>query len=165
MDELAASAFRRHYVDVLRFVRKRSPAFGSDAEDITQSVFVKAVGRLGSAERNSPPVRAWLYTVARHRLIDEARRTARQGASIPLEEAALQAAQPRYGNAVANALRMAIAGLPEPQRAVVVMRLVEGRSFAEIARQLDATEAACKMRFRRGLSAVRDVFEREGIAP
>jgi DNA-directed RNA polymerase specialized sigma24 family protein len=71
----------------------------------------------------------------------------------------------RYGGQVAVALRAALTALPATQREVVVLRLVEGRSFAEIAERLGATEAACKMRFLRGLASVRDVFEKEGIEP
>jgi DNA-directed RNA polymerase specialized sigma24 family protein len=43
--------------------------------------------------------------------------------------------------------------------------LLEGRSFAEIAVAVSANEAACKMRFVRGLAEVRDVFEQKGITP
>ena len=44
-------------------------------------------------------------------------------------------------------------------------RLVEERPFAEIAERVGTSEAACKMRFPRGLAAVRATFEREGIEP
>jgi RNA polymerase sigma-70 factor (ECF subfamily) len=77
----------------------------------------------------------------------------------------ISAAAPQYGPGVARALRGALAALPEQQRRVVVLKLLEGRSFAEIARTVGATEAACKMRFARGLEAVRDELEREGISP
>ncbi len=62
----------------------------------------------------------------------------------------------RYGHGVAAALRDAIAALPESQRRVVVMKLLEGRSFAEIAARLGASEAACKMRLSRALERLRD---------
>ena len=45
------------------------------------------------------------------------------------------------------------------------MKLLRGMSFAEIAKRVGATEAACKMRFARGLESVRDELEREGIEP
>jgi len=74
-------------------------------------------------------------------------------------------ADPRYGSEVASALRDALAELPESNRCVVVMRLIQGRKFADIARQMGTSEAACKMRFLRGLAAVREVFKQEGLEP
>jgi RNA polymerase sigma factor (sigma-70 family) len=164
MDELAASAFRRHYDEVFRFVRRRT---GSDAEaeEIAQSVFADAAARLDPARQGSSPVLAWLYTVAQRRLVDEARRRARRGLTLSLDPALTEAHDPQYGREVARVLRKALQELPKSQQEVVVLRLIEGRSFEEIATRIGSTESACKMRFLRGLSLVRDVFEKEGITP
>ena len=45
------------------------------------------------------------------------------------------------------------------------MRLLEGRSFAEIGDALGVTEEACRMRFMRGLEQLRTDFEKEGLNP
>jgi RNA polymerase sigma-70 factor (ECF subfamily) len=164
MDDLRAAAFRRHRGDVYRFVRRRTDS-DEAAEEITQSVFVHAAARLDPVRQGSAPLLAWLYTVAQRRLVDAARVHARRGAVLPLQEAHATAAEPGYGSDVARVLRAALAELPRSQRDVVVLRLIEGRSFGEIAERLDSTEAACKMRFLRGLSFVRDVFEKAGITP
>jgi RNA polymerase sigma-70 factor (ECF subfamily) len=107
----------------------------------------------------------WLYTVAQRRLIDAARRQQRHPATLPLKEDSSTAHERTYGSEVASVLRHALATLPPAQRQVVVLRLVQGRQFAEIAARVGATEAACKMRFLRGLASVREVFEKEGIEP
>jgi RNA polymerase sigma-70 factor (ECF subfamily) len=164
MDDLAASAFRLHYDDVFRFVRRRTSS-DDEAAEITQSVFAQAAARLDPVRQGSKPLLAWLYTVAQRRLVDEARRRSRRGRTLPLEALEQGSEERRYGGEVAEALRAALAVLPPPQRDVVVLRLIEGRSFAEIARRLDSTEAACKMRFLRALTVIRDVFEGEGIEP
>ncbi|HEY2939427.1 MAG TPA: RNA polymerase sigma factor [Gaiellaceae bacterium] len=161
MDGLAPDLHGR-YAEVFRFVRRRTSS-DSEAEEITQSVFAQAAARLDCAKAGSPPPLAWLYTVAQRRLIDQARRRSSRPAVVPLREAAAESVDRRYGGQVAVALRAALTALPATQREVVVLRLVEGRSFAEIAERLGATEAACKMRFLRGLASVRDVFEKEGI--
>ena len=75
MDELAAAAFRRHYRQIFRFVRRRSSSH-EDAEDVTAEVFA-AVAALRAFEVGATPLLAWLYTVARRRLADDARRRAR----------------------------------------------------------------------------------------
>jgi RNA polymerase sigma-70 factor, ECF subfamily len=166
VEDLRESAFRRHYAQVYRYIRRRT---GSDeeAEEIAQIVFVDAAARLHHFRPGATPVLAWLYTVAQRRLADRARQLQRRNETIasldaarlvPLEEA-------RYGPNLARALREAVERLPQRQREVLVMKLLEGRPFAEIARRLEATEAACKMRFARALEALREELEKEGIEP
>jgi DNA-directed RNA polymerase specialized sigma24 family protein len=48
---------------------------------------------------------------------------------------------------------------------VVVLRLLEGWRFTEIASKVGATEEACRMRFMRGLEQLRKEFEKEGLNP
>ena len=163
MDEMASQLHER-YDEVFRFVRRRTSS-DAEAEEVTQSVFTQAAERLENSSEASPPPLAWLYTVARRRLIDEARRRSARPPAVPLKEASTEAEAQPYGGAVAATLRAALGALPSTQRQVVVLRLVEGRGFAEIADRLGTTEAACKMRFLRGLASVRNVFEREGIEP
>jgi RNA polymerase sigma-70 factor, ECF subfamily len=156
MTESAEHAFRRHYRDVYGFVRRRS-ASAEDAEEITADVFEAAVSGLDSFEPGPTPVLAWLYTVARRRLVDEARRSARA------PRAPVDPVGAGYGAGVASALRDAIAVLPEGQRTVVVLKLVHGWSFREIAEREGCTEAACKMRLARGLERLRTDLERQGV--
>jgi RNA polymerase sigma factor (sigma-70 family) len=161
MESTAATAFRRHYQQVYRYVRRRNRSH-VQAEDIAQEVFAEAAARLGPEVPGAPPALAWLYTVAKRRLADEARRATAAPALVVIEP---DDEPQEYGPAVARALRAAIAELPELQRQVVLMKLVQGRTFADIADRVDSTEAACKMRFARGLERLRDHLEQEGITP
>jgi RNA polymerase sigma-70 factor (ECF subfamily) len=158
VEELAAQAFRRHYRQVYGFVRRRSSS-DAQAEDITGDVFADAAAALGRFRPGATPVLAWLYTVARRRLADEARRHSRV-ATLTVAEPTVE-----YGPDVAAALGRAIVALPDAQRMVVVLKLIEGRSFREISARTDATEAACKMRFSRALERLRDQLEQEGVEP
>jgi RNA polymerase sigma-70 factor (ECF subfamily) len=158
-------AFRRHYSEIYRFLRRRSESAG-EAEELAQAVFADAVSGLERLLPDGPPALAWLYTVARRRAIDHARRRERAAQTLARLEATRAAAvEPSYGPSVAAALSAALANLPELQRRVVAMKLLEGRSFAEIARRVGASEAACKMRFARGLEAVREDLRRRGVEP
>jgi len=159
MDDSAAASYRRHYDDVYRFVRRRAPV--DDAEDLTQEVFASAVAALADARLAAPPPLAWLYTVARRRLVDLSRR--RQGESVRLEAGGLQLEERTYGPGVAEELVAALAQLTDAQRRVIVLKLFEGRPFAEIAKALGSSEDACKMRFFRGLARLRDELEKKGI--
>lgn len=167
MDDPVASAFRRHYEQVYRFLRRRTES-DEAAEDLAQAVFADAAARLRHLEHEGPPVLAWLYTVARRRLIDSAREVARgPGRLASLDEARAHAVVPTpvYGDQLARAIATAVVSLPDGQRQVVVAKLLEGRPFAEIAGRLDLTEAACKMRFSRGLQALRSELEQQGVEP
>jgi RNA polymerase sigma-70 factor (ECF subfamily) len=155
----AEEAFRRHYAHVFRFIRRRVRS-DDEAEELAQLVFADAVRGLENFKPGATPVLALLYTVAQRRLADRARLLARRES---LAEARLQlVAQNEYGPAVASAIREALERLPDQQRAVVVMKLLQGLSFAEISKRVSATEAACKMRFARGLESMRDDLRRAG---
>jgi RNA polymerase sigma-70 factor (ECF subfamily) len=153
-----------HYPDVFRFVRSRVHS-RVDAEDIAQEAFLSAAEALKRSAAGAPPLSlGWLYTVARRRLIDEARR--RRVETVPLELARdARAREDEYGGLVADALQAALTRLTRMHRSVVVLRLIEGRSFAEIGAQLGASEEACRVRFMRGLEQLRAEFEKDGLMP
>jgi RNA polymerase sigma-70 factor (ECF subfamily) len=165
MEELAAQGLRRHYDLVFRYVRRRTRS-NSDAEDITQEVFAQAAASLaGQAMLTERQTLAWLFTVAQRRLIDEARRQARGGERVAFALDLAPTPQSEYGPGVAAEIAHAMRELPEPQRRVVVMKIFDGLSFAEIGEQVGITEAAAKMRCKRGLESVRSMLRREGIQP
>jgi RNA polymerase sigma-70 factor (ECF subfamily) len=68
---------------------------------------------------------------------------------------------------LATVLEHAIDALPEPLRMVVVLRLVEGLSTAEVAEALDLSEANVKVRLHRARERLKEdliqVAEREGL--
>jgi RNA polymerase sigma factor (sigma-70 family) len=157
MDDPLAVSYRRHFDDVYRFVRRRATA--ADAEDLTQEVFAAAAVALADARVEAPPPLAWLYTVARRRLVDLARR-----ASLVEPAANERPSEERtYGPQVGRELAAAFARLTDAQRRVIALKLFDGRSFAEIAALLGSSEGACKMRFSRGLATLREELERKGI--
>lgn len=157
MGELAEQAFRRHYKQIYGFVRRRSPT-QVEAEDVTAGVFADAAAALDRFETGSAPVLAWLYTVAKRRLADEARRRRRGNVAVTL-------VAPTYSPEITHALGRALAALPDAQRDVVVLKLIRGLSFREVARTLGATEPACRMRFSRALERMRESLEKEGVQP
>jgi RNA polymerase sigma-70 factor (ECF subfamily) len=162
MSEMAEAALRRHRAQVFRYLRRRT---GSDelADDLTQDVFLTAAARLAQLESAEPPL-AWLYTVAKSRLIDEARRVRRRPQVVPLELAST-VADLGYPQELASALRSAALRLPPGDRELIGRRLFEERSFAELAVKLGTSEAAVKMRYLRALRALRVELEKEGIEP
>lgn len=163
-DDLAEQAYRRHYGQVYRFLRRRTGSH-DEAEELAQRVFTDAAAALSS--RNPPDsLLAWLYAVAERRFVDELRRRRKVSEYLAGQSAEAHVrVDPFYGGGVADALRRAIGALPADQRSVVVMKVFEERPFAEIASRLGTTEAACKMRFSRAIRQVREQLRREGLGP
>lgn len=162
--DLVERAYRQHQSQIYRFLRRRTGSH-DEAEDLTQRVFADAAAALSSS---SPPesLLAWLYAVAERRYVDEIRRRQKVAGHIAgqLRSSGFHA-DPFYGPTVAEALRRTIGALPPDQRSVVAMKIFEERSFAEIAARLNTTEAACKMRFSRGVRQLREALREEGLAP
>ena len=116
-----------------------------DAEDVLQDVFVRAYGALRSDEREIN-VRAWLYRVAHNRCIDHLRRPRPAASEIfemsrtplldPVDEAQRRDDLKRLVSDVAR--------LPEQQRSALLMREMDGMSYADLAAALDVTVPAVK---------------------
>ena len=85
-------AFRRHYGGLHRFFLRRTGGDRERSHDLTQQVFADAAAGL-SLRQTDTRVVAWLYTVARRRFHDEARRSYRTVATVPLTDA--EPARPR----------------------------------------------------------------------
>lgn len=154
-------AFRRHYGHVYRYLNRRlqDPA---RAEELAQEVFAAAAKDLPDEVEGGPPALAWLYTVAKRRFADEARRRGRERRLVGL----LTAGQPaEYGPRLTSDLREALERLPTGQREVVVLKLLRGLSFAQIGTELRLSEAAAKMRFVRALRELRADLTERGIEP
>jgi RNA polymerase sigma factor (sigma-70 family) len=116
-----------------------------DAEDVLQDVFVRAYGALRADERQVH-VRAWLYRVAHNRCIDHMRRPVPLAADVfevsrkPLHDP-LEEAQRREDLAQ---LVHDVGRLPEHQRSALLMREIDGMSYADLAGALDVTVPAVK---------------------
>jgi RNA polymerase sigma-70 factor (ECF subfamily) len=121
------------------------------AEELTQQVFADAAGAVsrGGLPR---PTRAWLFTVAARRLVDELRRRGRDARVVDrlIAEPAAGTDEPLLS------LVEALEALGEREQRLVVMRVVEGRTYREIASALGCSEAAGKMRLSRALARLRD---------
>ncbi len=163
MNDPSDAVYRRHREQVFRYLRRRT---GSDelAEDLTQDVFVSAAAHLSALETDRPLL-AWLYTVARNRLIDEARRARPRPRIVSLDAAPEGRGELEYRPEVAQALRRASLRFSGADRELLGLRLFGEQSFAAIAARLGISEPAAKMRYLRLLRTLRAELEKEGIEP
>jgi len=157
-DDPVAEAYREHGGRVYRFLLRRTGDH-HQAEELAQRVFADAAASLAKARPDS--VLGWLYAVAEGRFVDELRRR-RLAADLPADPPR-PASELDYGPAAARAIKRSIDRLNAASREVVVMKLLEGRPFAEIARAVSTSEAAAKMRYSRALRELRAFLEAEGI--
>lgn len=160
MSEFASDELPRTYARIRAFLRRRTS--GEVADELTQQVFAEAAARLPGWKLDSEV--GLLYAIAKRRLIDELRRSGRRQL-ISLDEVNESAAALEYRAELRGALAAAIGGLDEKQREVLVLKLIRGLSFDEIAEVTGRSVGACKMRFGRALARVRRTLEEEGIEP
>jgi RNA polymerase sigma-70 factor (ECF subfamily) len=151
---------------VFRFGRAfcRDP---DDAEDVLQDVLLKLLEALPSF-RGESALSTWAFTVARRTCALRRRREARF-ASLEGRAGEPARALPDPGASPSRdaergelraSLERGLARLPAAQREVLLLRDVEGRSAAEVARALEIGERAVKSRLHRARRALR-----ESLAP
>ena len=157
-DEQLIAAFRSGNDEAFRILHDRyrqrlfayvrqmlSSCSRQDAEDVLQDVFVRAYGSLRNDNREMN-VRAWLYRVAHNRCIDHLRRPVPPAAEIfevsrkPLQDP-VEEAQRRDD---LRQLVVDVGQLPEQQRSALLMREMDGMTYADLANALDVTVPAVK---------------------
>jgi RNA polymerase sigma factor (sigma-70 family) len=164
------------------FIRRRVADEG-DAEDILQDVFYELI----QAYRMMKPIEqvgAWLYRVARNRIIDLFRRARPQqsladpvlnedgGTDITLEDllpSPDEGPEAAFAHSVlVDELAAAIEELPPDQRLVFVAHEIEGKSFKELAGEtgvsvntLLSRKRYAVMHLRKRLQSIHDEFIRE----
>src|SRR3989440_12300427 len=152
--------YRRYVQDVYRYALAllRNPA---DAEDVTQTTFMNAYRAYIRGEVPIKP-QNWLIKIAHNAARTRYARASRRVKEVPLDDHVQQLAVPEEDKPDVHAVLEALGRLPLNQRAALVMRELEGRTYAEIAELLGVSVAAVEtliFRARRSLrlkaSAVR----------
>ena len=144
--------FERYQGRITAYVRGMVRDHGR-AEDITQEVFFNALRRMRDTDR-SIAFRPWIYEIAKNACIDAHRRSRRtQEVSYDNDEALGAADQGRLVSPRAvpeaveareslESLQGALGALSESHVDVIVLRELEGRSYAEIGEQLGMSRAS-----------------------
>ncbi|GAB2974770.1 sigma-70 family RNA polymerase sigma factor [Nocardioides montaniterrae] len=134
------------------------------AADVVQEALLRAW--LHDIADDGRPVRAWLYTVARHLVVDEARsaRARHESATAELPETE-RTIEPDRVDALFDAMLVgdALAGLSTEHRAVVVRAYYRRQSIAEIADELEIPPGTVKSRLHYGLRALRLALQERGV--
>src|SRR5437870_5984877 len=139
-DQAFEVLYRRYVQDVYHYALAllRNPA---DAEDVVQTTFLNAYRAYKRGEVIEKP-QNWLikiaHNVARTRYANASRRVK----EVPLEDHVEQLAVPEPERPNVEGVLRALGRLPFNQRAALVMRELEGRTYAEIADTIGVSVAA-----------------------
>jgi RNA polymerase sigma-70 factor, ECF subfamily len=170
--QLVVSQHRRIYAICYRFTG--SP---TDAEDLTQDVFLKLYRNLASFDTQKGSFQTWITTLARNLLVDHFRRTRLDRASDSLD-ASLSGEEDgaTLGDRLADTrpsqeahasglelkakIQQALAQLSPELREAVVLRDLEDMDYKEIAQVLRIPEGTVKSRISRGRGELARLLQR-----
>ncbi|WP_343610973.1 sigma-70 family RNA polymerase sigma factor [Novosphingobium sp.] len=152
-DAVAHELLLRALVPLLTsFYRRRMRDADSDVEDLVQETLISVHGKRATYDRDRP-FTAWLYAIARYRLIDHVRR---RKLSVPIED--VETILMAEGFEEALSARMDVEALlstlsPKQARAIRETQ-VEGLSIAEAAEKAGLGESDVKVSVHRGLKTL-----------
>jgi RNA polymerase sigma factor (sigma-70 family) len=149
----ADDLYRTHAADVYRYALAvlGQPA---DAEDVTQTTFLRAYRSLERGVRPRKPA-SWLLTIASNVLKERFRKERSRATEALVDDPAADEAVGDDETPTIGELLAALRVIPPLQRQAIVLREFEGRSYAEIAEILGVTTSALEtllFRARRSLA-------------
>ncbi|MBN9186646.1 MAG: sigma-70 family RNA polymerase sigma factor [Microbacterium sp.] len=161
-DERLAALYEAHSRPVWRYVVSLT-GDRAGADDIVQETLLRAWRTPRIMEQDPSTTRAWMFTVARHLVIDEAR-SARRRHEQPVAEPPERAAADETDRLFeAILIEEALRTLSAEHRAVILTAYYRGRSVAQTAAELDIPEGTVKSRLHYGLRAMRLALQERGV--
>jgi len=128
------------------------------AEDLTSTVFMKALENIQSFDESKGSFNAWLYRIARNTVIDHYRTSKdvmdiADAWGLSSKEDILRSVE---SNEQLERVRGYLETLKPQHREIIIMRVWDQLSYKEIADITGLTEANCKMTFSRAIRRLRD---------
>jgi len=165
-DDALAEAYDQ-WSTLIHSLAMRITADHAAAEDVTQDVFVHLWQHPDRYNPDRGALRSWLCLLARSRALDWLRRRGAQdrchAAAAAIAPMPAEVDDDVVWQAEAKAVREAVAALPDRQREAVLLAYYRGRTYREVARDLDIPEGTAKGRLRAALSGLADSLAAEGI--
>jgi len=152
---------------VLRYLRAHG---ATEAEDALGEVFVSVVSKLAEFEGGEQQFRAWVFTIARNRIIDQRRRNARRPVEYVAPEFLYNSVHAEDTETVAlrrieyERVYAVLSRRTFEQRDVLFLRVIACLPIDEVARVLGKQPGAVKSLQRRGLDAIRREISEEAVS-
>jgi RNA polymerase sigma factor (sigma-70 family) len=147
------------YGGLVNGMARRVVADASLAEDVAQDVFVALWRRPGAFDPARGSLKTFLATLARNKAVDLVRReeSLRRTKNVLLAEFPTSPSSSKFVDAVGSRwdLDDALARIPAVQRQVITLAYFGGRTYREVAVELDIPEGTTKTRMREGLAKLR----------
>jgi RNA polymerase sigma-70 factor (ECF subfamily) len=149
--EAAVPALRRY---ALALLRDRG-----EADDLVQDCLLRALDRIDT-RLGDGDIRPWLFTIMHNLFVSRGRRLTRRAKWLVHDNDAEGSVPPSQSShlEVQDMLR-GLATLPDDQRQVILLVTVEGFSYAEVARIVDAPIGTVMSRLSRGRDRLNDFVE------
>jgi RNA polymerase sigma-70 factor (ECF subfamily) len=151
---------------LLRYLRVIAP---ENAEDIAAETWVQVVRGLTRFTGDEGAWRAWLFTTARRRLLDQARLQRRHPAE-PLDEInateeprSVDTAQIALDNLATESAMALVNRLPTQQAEVIMLRVVAGLDTEAVADLLGKTPGSVRVTVHRGLKRLEALLGQAGV--
>ena len=156
IDENWKTCFAQLGPALLLFARRWTNCL-ADAEDVVQEAFVRFWRRQHSLE-NRALLYAMVRSIALDRLRSEQRRVRRE-ATVRSDEPEFFESSFAAGDEGQQLLAVAIEQLPEEQREVVILKIWNELTFAEIGHVLEISQNTAASRYRYALSALKKILQ------
>ena len=169
-DRVACEAFVRGHAGWMLYLTQRYLKDSTLAEDCVQEAFLQAFRNIGAFQGRCT-IKSWLYRIVVNTALMRlrAQRCAREqclGDALPLIERALYGSDPGWADIstpheilqrkqACELVTSKLAELSDRHRIVLLLRDIQGFSTEEVARMLDTTEGAVKVRLHRARAAFR----------
>jgi RNA polymerase sigma-70 factor (ECF subfamily) len=164
--EAFAALYRANVQAVFRYITYRVNDHQL-AEDLTGDVFTNALKGIAAYQDRGKPFVAWLYRIARARVIDHYRRQDRRPAESDIEAEPLSVEtdldRSMLRQQAAKALRLAIADLTDEQQQVIILRFIEGYRTEAVAKLMGKQPNAIKALQFRALRSLGNRLRRSGF--
>ena len=154
-----ATLFERHHARLYRYCL-RMTGNRAAAEDLVQDVFMKMLKYKATFKDDSEFV-PWMFGIGRNACLAHLRRTADDRfADTDVETAAAtdEASEDRQHDGQDELVRRALQRLPADRREVLVLSRYEYKSYDEIAKLLECSVGAVKVRAHRAMKQLREIY-------
>ncbi|MBY0571588.1 MAG: sigma-70 family RNA polymerase sigma factor [Burkholderiaceae bacterium] len=145
------------------FLRRRLNRWPDEVEDLVQEALL-AIHNQRLSYNTGVPLTAWMYSIARYKLIDWLRRHARSDKlhdsidDIHEDESALFSNADETSGDARRDLEKILAMLPDKQRDAIIYTKLQGLSVNEAATLLKMSDAAIKVSVHRGLKTLATIL-------
>ena len=143
--EAFAQLYEEHFDKIYRYVTLKI-GNATEAEDMTQQVFLNALQSISSFKWRGIPFSAWLFRIAHNQVVDYFR--SKKRTAVPLDESL--ASNNNNPQSIVEQkldieqLLLATKGLTDAQREVISLRFAGELSIAQVAKAMGKSQGAVK---------------------